>query len=127
MAKQTNFDWLVTCYDSDSNVLDSWIIEDRTEQEAEKEAIAAGIDNDDWSMVKLDDEVKRFVKAWGQSQKEVKELEDIHGNACAVSEMAINFGYVWVDKFKKWIKKNHMLYDQRDEVVLGYIREKYCG
>ena len=50
----------------------------------------------------------------------------IIGNSIKPAEMAINFGYVWVDTFKKWINKNNSNYDERDEVVLNYIRDKYC-
>jgi len=121
------FDWLVTAYDEKDKVEEAFIIEDRTEHEAEKEAIGDGIEKaPDWTMVKVEDEVKRFIKEFGFSQKEVKDSEGFSGGSCAVSEMAINFGYVWVDKFRKWIKKNHMMYDLRDEEVVDYIREKYC-
>lgn len=125
--KRKTFDWIVTCYDKNNKVEEAFIIEDRTEQEAEKEAKSSGVNQfDDWTMVKLDDEVKRFMKQWGSSQKEVKDLEGFSGSALAVSEMAINFGYVWVEKFRKWVNKDNSSYDQRDEEVLSYIREKYC-
>lgn len=121
------FDWLVTVYDKNDKVEDAFIIEDRTEHEAENEATPDVQDAADWTMVKAEDEVKRFIKEFGFSQKEVKESEGLSGGSCAVSEMAINFGYVWVDKFRKWIKKDHMMYDLRDEEVVDYIREKYCS
>ena len=125
--KRKTFDWIVACYDENNKVEEAFIIEDRTEQEAEKEAQSSGVDQfDDWTMTKLDDEVKRFMKEWGSSQKEVKAVEGFSGSTSAVSEMAINFGYVWVDKFRKWVNKNNSSYDQRDEEVLSYIREKYC-
>lgn len=125
--KRKTFDWIVTCYDKNNKVEEAFVIKDRTEQEAEKEAQGSGINQfDDWTMVKLDDEVKRFMKQWGSSQKEVKDVEGFSGSASAVSEMAINFGYVWVEKFRKWVNKDNSSYDQRDEEVLSYIREKYC-
>ena len=125
--KRKTFDWIVTCYDKNNKVEEAFVIKDRTEQEAEKEAQGSGVNQfDDWTMVKLDDEVKRFMKQWGSSQKEVKAVEGFAGSASAVSEMAINFGYVWVEKFRKWVNKNNSFYDQRDEEVLSYIREKYC-
>lgn len=125
--KRKTFDWIVTCYDKNNKVEEAFVIKDRTEQEAEKEAQGSGVNQfDDWTMVKLDDEVKRFMKEWGSSQKEVKDVEGFSGSASAVSEMAINFGYVWVEKFRKWVNKDNSSYDQRDEEVLSYIREKYC-
>lgn len=121
--KRKTFDWIVTCYDENNKVEETFI----TEQEAESEAIGSGVEKfDDWTMMKLDDEVKAFIQKWGSSQKEVKEVEGFSGSSSAVSEMAINFGYVWVEKFRKWINKNNSFYDQRDEEVLSYIREKYC-
>ena len=120
------FDWLVTAYDENDKPEEVFVIKDRTEQEAEKEATPDVKDFPDWTMVKAEDEVKRFIKEFGFSQKEVKDSEVFRGSSCAVSEMAINFGYVWVDKFRKWIKKDHMMYDLRDEEVVDYIREKYC-
>ena len=127
MSKE-NFDWIVTGYDEDDNAKVAFIIKNRTESQADKEAssepdIKA---SNDWTMMKMDDEVKRFIGEFGMSQKEVKEAEGFRGSSCAVSEMAINFGYVWIDKFKKWLNKNNSCYDIRDEEVLNYIRKKYC-
>ena len=124
----TIFGWLVTAYGKNNKVIYAFIVEERTEQEAEDEAltIPAVISSSDWTMVKIDDEVKRFVEEYGLSQSAVKQLEGFKGGSSAVSEMAVNFGYVWATKFKKWINKNNSNYDERDEVVLDYIRTKYC-
>ena len=51
-------DWVVTVYDDRDEVLDFWVIEDRTEHEAEDEAMAdvariAGAA--DWTMTEVED------------------------------------------------------------------------
>lgn len=122
------FDWLVTAYNKNDKVRGAIIISDRTEHEAEQEASAIPLvaNAADWTMVKTEDEIKRFMKEFGTSQTKLKEIEGLRGDSCAVSEMLINFGYVWVDKFKKWVNKNNSNYDERDEVVLNFIRQKYC-
>ncbi len=122
------FEWLIIAYDKNNKVKGAFLIKDRTENEANKEALSwpAIKNSNDWTMVKTEDEVKRFIKEFGMSQTAVKKLEGFNGDSGAVAEMAINFGYVWVDTFKKWINKNNSNYDERDEVVLNYIRDKYC-
>jgi len=117
--------WLVTTYDKKDNVKEAFIVKGRTEGEAERESLGYGsfLECADWTMVKVEDEIKRFVKEHGMSQTAVKRLEGFKGGTDAVSEMAINFGYVWIEKSKKWINKNNSNFDERDEVVLNYIRE----
>ncbi len=127
MSKE-NFDWIVTGYDDEEKAIVAFIIEDRTESQADSEASSNPEirNSNDWTMVKMDDEVKRFIGEYGISQKEVKDVEGFKGSSCAVSEMAVNFGYVWIEKFKKWVNKNNSSYDVRDEEVLTYIRKQYC-
>ncbi len=50
--------WRVTTYDKDNEVLETFVIENRTEREAEKEAVAILdiFDCWDWTMVEIDDE-----------------------------------------------------------------------
>ena len=50
--------WQVTTYDEDDNILETFLIENRTEKEAEKEAmysIEVRI-SDDWTMKEIEDE-----------------------------------------------------------------------
>jgi hypothetical protein len=49
-------DWFVRTYDEGDNILDSWIINDRTEQEAAREAMhdPSVLKSHDWSMVCVD-------------------------------------------------------------------------
>tara|TARA_R100000750_G_scaffold60382_1_gene49753 strand:+ start:22 stop:423 length:402 start_codon:yes stop_codon:yes gene_type:complete len=49
-------DWFVRTYDEGDNILDSWIINDRTEQEAAREAMhdPSVLKAHDWSMVCVD-------------------------------------------------------------------------
>ena len=67
-------------------------------------------------------EIKGFLKKFGFTQKQVKETEGFKGSTCAVSEMAINFGYVWLPKSKKWIQKNNSFYSDTDELIVEYLR-----
>lgn len=122
-----NPDWLVVSYNKFDEVMDAFVIEERTEHEASKEA-EADIPKkaSDWTLNKMEVEVKQFVKVWGQSQTDLKSLEGLKGDSCAVSEMLINFGYVWVEKYKKWFAKNNSSYTKREETILAYIRKKYC-
>ena len=126
--KTKTFDWLLTTYGRTDKVIEAIIIEERTEQEAESESWSYVIEQKvkDHTIVKLQDEVKRFIEEYGLKHKEAKNLEGFSGGISAESEGLINVGYVWVDKFKKWLNKNNSSYDERDEVVLDYIREKYC-
>jgi hypothetical protein len=125
--KRKTFDWLVTAYDKNDKVEEVFIIKDRTEHEAENEASADVGNFPDWTMVKAENEVKRFIKEFGYTHKEAKNLEGFSGGASAESECLINVGYVWVDKFRKWINKNNSSYDLRDGEVVDYIRKKYCN
>lgn len=126
MKTKTQKDWLLTTYGKADKVIEVIIIKDRTEHEAQNETFnyvnAQGVK--DHSLMNMEDEVKRFIGEFGYKQKEVKDLEGFGGGTLAVSEMCINFGYVWIDKFKKWVNKNNSSYDLRDEQVLDYIREK---
>ena len=50
--------WQVTTYDEDDNILETFLIENRTEKEAEKEAMYS-IEvrvSDDWTMEEIEDE-----------------------------------------------------------------------
>jgi len=45
--------WRVTVYDKKDKIIDSWVIENRTENEAENEAIAdLPYEMNDWTMTK---------------------------------------------------------------------------
>ena len=46
------YNWRVIAYNAKNTVIESWVIKDRTENEAEKEAIADLPICDDWSMTK---------------------------------------------------------------------------
>lgn len=128
MKKTRTSDWLLTTYGKSDKIIEAITIEDRTEQEAENESNSYTLEQKvkDHSLVKMDDAVKQFIEDFGMKQKEVKESEGFNGSSSAVSEMAINFGYFWVDKFKRWVNKDNSSYNERDEEVLDYIREKYC-
>ena len=50
--------WQVTTYDEDDNTIETFLIENRTEKEAEKEAMYS-IEvrvSDDWTMEEIEDE-----------------------------------------------------------------------
>ncbi len=127
-TKTTQEDWLLTTYGKADKVIEAIVIEDRTEQEAQNESFnyVNAKEVIDHSLVKMKDEVKRFMDEYGNKHKAAKDIEGFVGGTSAESECLINVGYVWVDKFKKWINKNNSNYDVRDEEVLDYIREKYC-
>ena len=123
--EQTNFDWFVTTYDKTSpQVLEAWIIKDRTEHEAEKEAIAAGIQDEDWSMVKMDDEIQRFAEYHGQGDKEIATNLGFDETDAGFSELMIGLDFIWIEKYEVWIAENSSLYDKRDEAVIEYIKSK---
>ncbi len=50
--------WRVTTYDKDEEVLETFVIQNRTEREAEKEAMndVDVFDCWDWTMMEIDDE-----------------------------------------------------------------------
>lgn len=50
--KNNLYNWQVVAYDEKNNVIEQWIIKDRTEHEAEKEATADLPICDDWTMTK---------------------------------------------------------------------------
>lgn len=53
----TKQDWMVTEYDETEKIIDTWIIEDRTEHEAEREAESTvSRDCADWTMMPLNKE-----------------------------------------------------------------------
>jgi len=47
------YNWKVTAYDKDNNIIEQWVIENRTEHEAENEAMADLPECDDWSMMAI--------------------------------------------------------------------------
>jgi len=50
---EERYDWEVKVYDKNNNILDAWDIDDRTENEAEKEAeaeVQKVIGFDDWTL-----------------------------------------------------------------------------
>jgi hypothetical protein len=53
--------WRVTTYDKDEEVLETFVVENRTEREAEKEAMndVDVFDCWDWTMVEIDDEPRK--------------------------------------------------------------------
>ena len=125
MKTKTQKDWLLTTYGKADKIIEAIIIKDRTDQEAQNESFnyVNAQEVKDHSLMNMEVEVKRFMEEFGLKQKEVKDLEGFNGGTLAVSEMCINFGYVWVDKFQKWINKNNSSYDLRDDEVVNYIRE----
>ena len=51
--------WRVTTYDENEEVIETFVIENRTEREAEKEAMESDVvafDCWDWTMTEIDDE-----------------------------------------------------------------------
>lgn len=114
--------WLVTTYNKKDEVKVTFIIENRTEQEAEKEALQTVKDSADWSMVKMKDELKRFCKEWGQNDNELALVLDLDADDDGFSEMAMNLDYVWVAQHRVWVAENNRLYDKRDDVAIEYIK-----
>ena len=53
--------WRVTTYDKNEEVIDTFVIENRTEKEAEKEAMndVDIFDCWDWTMMEIDDEPRK--------------------------------------------------------------------
>ena len=53
--------WRVTTYDDNEEVIDTFVIENRTEKEAEKEAMndVDTFDCWDWTMMEIDDEPRK--------------------------------------------------------------------
>ena len=51
-------DWLITTYDVDENTTETFVIEDRTEKEAQREAMhSVEVRNSDgWTMKEVEDE-----------------------------------------------------------------------
>ena len=50
----SNPNWLVRCYNEDNEVINSWVIQERSELEAvhEAEADPRVLESDDWTMTK---------------------------------------------------------------------------
>lgn len=121
-------DWLLTTYGRYDKIIEAITIKDRTEHEAENESNSYVLAQEvkDHSLVKMDDAIKTFLSEYGSTHKATAIREGFTGGKSAESECLINVGYVWVDKFKKWVSKNNSSYDLRDEEVLTYIRKKYC-
>ncbi len=54
--------WRVTTYDENEEVIETFVIENRTEREAEKEAMESDVvafDCWDWTMMEIDDEPRK--------------------------------------------------------------------
>ena|ERR1035437_259696 len=120
----TQQDWLLTTYGKFDKIIEAITIKDRTEKEANNESFnyVNAQEVKDWTLIKMKDAVKNFVIENGSTHKGAKDVEGFSGGLSAESECLINVGYVWVEKFKKWINKNNSSYDKRDEEVLKYIQ-----
>jgi hypothetical protein len=121
--KTTIFDWLVRAYDKKDNVKDAVIIKQRTEHEAEKEAQPTVDKAADWTMVKMEDELKHFCEEWGQDDDELASALEVD-NDDAFTEYAINHDYIWVEPHNVWVSENSRLYDKSDDLVIEYIKQK---
>ena len=56
--------WRVTTYDKDNEVIETFVIENRTEREAEKEAVndVDVFDCWDWTMVEIEKDIENYLK-----------------------------------------------------------------
>jgi|ERR1035437_391229 hypothetical protein len=121
-------DWIVTTYNKSDKILKSWLIQDRTEHEAENESASEvnkkGVD--DWTMMPIEDAVSFYVDKHG--------VKDTHPDFKRLRvylphiQRALS-GYVLVKKFKRWIPITPIFegFDQRDEIISHYIAKTYCG
>ena len=125
MAKKIKtFDWLLTTYGSRDKVIEAIVIKDRIEKEAENESMSYALAQEvkDHTLVKMQDELKRFCEEWGQNDNELALALDLDADDDGFSEMAMNFDYVWIAKHRVWVSENNRLYDKRDDVVIEYIK-----
>lgn len=71
------------------------------------------------------EKAKIILDKYAISQREAKEVEQLKGDKLAVSEGLVNLGYVYLPSYKKWIKKNNVLYsDQEEEMVTSLIDDE---
>lgn len=68
------------------------------------------------------EELATFKKEYAQSQTSLKSIEGLKGDSSAVSEMLVNFGYVWIDDWSKWVAKNNSSYTERDDEIVEFLR-----
>jgi hypothetical protein len=59
---------------------------------------------------------EKFIKKFGQTDKEVFTINGFKGNKDAKCEMAINFGYVWIEKHKVWVDKNANMTEKEEKI-----------
>ncbi len=131
MAKKTKHkkreekqDWLVTAYGKQDKVVNSVVIKNKTEQEAEKEAFSFEVPKGakDWTMVKMSEELERFCEEHGQTDEEAADALGFDAKDDGFSELMIGHDYVWCKQENKWVQENSRNYDKRDDVVIEYIK-----
>lgn len=61
-------------------------------------------------MTVQDNEIREFVITYGITEYESTD-----------SEMMLNTGHFWSEKYHLWFNKNNMLYDNKDEIILDII------
>ena len=66
---------------------------------------------------------EKLIKKFGQTDKEVFSVNGFKGSKDAKCEMAVNFGYLWLEAEKVWIDKNSSFRTKKEERVFEALRK----
>ena len=70
--------------------------------------------------------IKKFIDTYGSEDAEVAEVEGLEcgpeEDPTALSEMAINLGYFWVEKYQRWVKKDNSFYTEEDQRIVEILK-----
>ena len=70
--------------------------------------------------------IKRFIDIYGSEDAELADIEGIEYSSeedlSAFSEMAINLGYFWVEKYQRWVKKDNSFYNEEDQRIVEILK-----
>lgn len=65
------------------------------------------------------EEIEETIQEFGYSDLEEISIEE--GIVCD-EEMAINLGYFYCNLYEVYLKKTHIMYSEKDEKVIEYLR-----
>ena len=126
-------EWLITFYDNHRAVIGAIRESCDLEYKAYQTGMqyfgylenSKGLIVDDMVVAPLYDEAIKFIRSYGLTKIEVRKKEKLP-NACAIDDAnIIAIGYLYLTDYMVFIKETEEYYDQKDKLLIQYIRECY--
>jgi hypothetical protein len=73
------------------------------------------------------EQIDEFVKLYGltdtELSNELDEDEDEDSDSDSLTDLAVNLGYVWLNRFERWILSSNMLYTSEEQKIAEYLED----